>query len=203
MIKYHQLDDIEITSYYTAKEGNWCSGDAFYVSKDDGYVICAIADGLGSGEEAMEASSAVVRVIEKCKEDPVETLMDKCNEALWHKRGAVLTIIKIDQDAQEIVYSNVGNIGCIFYPPTGKLVRPIPSRGYMSGKKRQFKAQRISYEDGMSFILYSDGLKFDPVFHHYMTKLPSTQKAMEQVVGGMVDSSDDTTILIGKVSLGS
>ncbi|MBM7096822.1 SpoIIE family protein phosphatase [Bacillus sp. H-16] len=202
MIKHHQLNDIEITSYYTAKQGNWCSGDAFYVSSGDEYVICAVVDGLGSGEEAMEASSAVIKVIEAHKDESVEVLMDKSNKELWQKRGAVMTIMKIDQRTQEIIYSNVGNIGCIFYPPSGKLVRPIPSRGYLSGKRQKFKAQRISFEKGMTFILYSDGLTFDPVFHQFMAKTPSTKKAMEQVIGGMADTSDDTTILIGKVSLG-
>ncbi|TMW70185.1 PP2C family serine/threonine-protein phosphatase [Alteribacter natronophilus] len=200
MIKHHQLQDMEVTSYHTAKKGNWCSGDAYYIAGDEDFVICAIADGLGSGEEAMEASSAVIKCIEEHREESVEDLMARCNNVLWHTRGAVLTIIKLDLSTREIVYSNVGNIGCIFYPPSGKLVRPIPSRGYMSGRKHKFKSQRIPYEEGTTFILYSDGLHFDPLFHAYMTAMPSTEKAMQQVIDRISDQSDDTTILIGKVA---
>ncbi|PYZ95467.1 phosphoserine phosphatase [Alteribacter lacisalsi] len=200
MIKHHQLDDMEVTSFHTAKKGNWCSGDAYYISSDDDYVICAVADGLGSGEEAMEASSAVIRCIEEHEDESVEELMARCNNVLLNTRGAVLTIIKLDIPSKEIVYSNIGNIGCIFYPPSGKLVRPIPSRGYMSGRRQKFKSQRIQYEKGTTFILYSDGLRFDPVFHAFMNGMPSTEKAMQQVIDSMTDQSDDTTILIGKVA---
>ncbi|WP_096438491.1 PP2C family serine/threonine-protein phosphatase [Alteribacter populi] len=199
MIKHHQLNGIDVTSYHTAKRGNWCSGDAYHISSGEGHVICAIVDGLGSGEEAMKASQAVIQVIEMDQDEAIEELMSRCNNALREKRGAVLTIIKVDMAREEIIYSNVGNIGCIFYSPSGKLVRPIPTRGYVSGKRQKFKSQRYQFEKGMTFLLYSDGLSFDPAFHTFMMKMTSTNRAMQQVVEMMAHNADDTTILIGKV----
>ncbi|UCZ53691.1 SpoIIE family protein phosphatase [Bacillus shivajii] len=200
MIEHQKINGIEISTYHVAKKGNWCSGDAYFITRTDDYVICAVADGLGSGEEAMNASEATIEIIKENHDLDLQDLMKKCNEVLWHKRGAVLTILKIDLINEELVYSNVGNIGCIFYTPSGRLNRPVPNRGYMSGKKREFKIQRLNYEKGMGFILFSDGLIFNPQYHKIISRMDSPKYVLEHLIDHMEDSDDDTTILIGKIA---
>ncbi|MDQ0256144.1 negative regulator of sigma-B (phosphoserine phosphatase) [Evansella vedderi] len=201
MIHHEQLNGIDISTFKAAKKGNWCSGDSLLIEKTEDYVVCAVADGLGSGEEAAEASEAAIETIKENHHLDVESLMAKCNNVLFNKRGAVLAILKIDINDCQITYSNVGNIGCIFYDPSGKLTRPIPSRGYLSGKKQDFRIQKIYLEQEMSFILYTDGLIFNPVYHSYFTKMNSTKTTIQHLVDLNMDFKDDTTIVVGKINL--
>ncbi|WP_280771295.1 PP2C family serine/threonine-protein phosphatase [Salipaludibacillus daqingensis] len=200
MIEHQDLKEVDISIYQIAKKGNWCSGDAFYTVRTDNYVLCAVADGLGSGEEAMDASEAAMSVIKRDHDLDTETLMEKCNQVLWGTRGVVITILKLDFQSGIIEYTNIGNITCTFYEPSGEMYRPVPTRGYLSGKKNKFKTQRIPYEKDTIFIIYSDGLIFDPVYHSIFSKNEVPRRMIGQVVDLMKDSNDDTTILVGKVN---
>ncbi|MCE7794154.1 SpoIIE family protein phosphatase [Salipaludibacillus sp. CUR1] len=200
MIEHQVLKEMDISIYQVAKKGNWCSGDAFYTVRTDSYILCAMADGLGSGEEAMSASSAAMSVIKKDHDLDTESLMDKCNQVMWGTRGVVLTILKFDFRSDVIEYTNVGNISCTFYKPSGELYRPVPVRGYLSGKKKKFKTQRIPYEKDTVFIIYSDGVVFDPVYHALFSKKDTPERMLNRVVDLMEESNDDTTLLVGKVN---
>ncbi|MFA9556657.1 PP2C family serine/threonine-protein phosphatase [Evansella sp. AB-rgal1] len=199
MIENHHLNGAIVSTYQTAKKGNWCSGDSVFTVSTEEYVLIAVADGLGSGEEALEASSAAIEEIKSHHHLDVSTIMKMCNQVLTSKRGTVLGVLKIYLAEKEMEYCNVGNIGCIFYTPSGKLDRPIPSRGYLSGKKQVFRIQRTSFEKGMTFLLYSDGLKFSPSFHTHFVELSSPEVAISQLTDEMQDTNDDTTIVIGKI----
>ncbi|WP_416148594.1 PP2C family serine/threonine-protein phosphatase [Salipaludibacillus sp. HK11] len=200
MMEHQDLKEVDISIYHTAKQGNWCSGDAFYTVRTDSYVLCAVADGLGSGEGAMDASEAAMSVIKSAHDLDTETLMDRCNRVLGGTRGVVITILKFDFRSGIIEYTNVGNISCTFYKPSGEMYRPVPTRGYLSGKKNKYRTQQIPYEKDTIFLVYSDGLIFDPLYHSIFHKFETPRKMIDRLVDLMVDSNDDTTILVGKVN---
>ncbi|MDG5787933.1 SpoIIE family protein phosphatase [Evansella sp. AB-P1] len=199
MIERQHLEKVDISLYQNAKKGNWCSGDSIFTVSTKDYVLCAVADGLGSGEEAMDASSAAIESIKMNHHLDVALIMSHCNKTLAHKRGTVIGVLKINFPNKEIIYCNVGNIGCAFYPPSGKLERPIPIRGYLSGKQQKFKIQHLYYEPGTSFILYTDGLIFNPAYHSCLFDLNTPELMMEHIVNDMKESNDDTAIVIGKI----
>ena len=200
MIEHLQLDGIEVSTYNVAKKGNWCSGDSYFTYRSKDYFLCAMADGLGSGEKANTASVAAINFIKENHHLDVKTLMSKCNELMWQKRGAVLTIIKLNMDTQEIAYSNIGNISCVFYKPSGELYRPVPSRGYLSGRKQTIRVQNLKFENGMTFILHSDGLNFDPYYHSLFSRMSSPKYLLQELVDIMETSDDDTTIMVGRIA---
>ncbi|MFK4998571.1 hypothetical protein ACI2OX_18455 [Bacillus sp. N9] len=49
--------------------------------------MCILADGLGSGEFAYEASQAAVSIVKANPEERVEVLIEDCNKAMAGKRG--------------------------------------------------------------------------------------------------------------------
>lgn len=73
-----------------------CCGDSFFIKTTEEYLICALADGLGSGERANESSAAISSLVEKNDDKDVEDLMKLCNEELRDKRGATVSILKVD-----------------------------------------------------------------------------------------------------------
>ncbi len=151
MITYYENGKMEVAIMEQAKPGKVCCGDAHTVIHTDDYTICAVVDGLGSGEGALQSANAAVEVINTFHGESVQQIVEACNRALLHKRGAVMTIIKVDYSKGEVCYSNFGNIGFVMHLPDGKTIQPIPSRGYLSGKKQKITSHCFPYESGVRF----------------------------------------------------
>lgn len=103
----HQMD---VITDQLAKRGQSVCGDSFYYHTTDDYFICVLADGLGSGEYANEASSAVVNTVRENHDLDISTIMDLSNQSLLHKRGAAVGVIKINFHTKELAYCCTGNI---------------------------------------------------------------------------------------------
>ncbi|MBB5174205.1 SpoIIE family protein phosphatase [Texcoconibacillus texcoconensis] len=201
MYQSHTFQHVDVSVHQAAKNGNLCCGDAYYVHETKDYFICAIADGLGSGREAREASEAAIEVVARYSNLQVDRLVQKCNEALVNERGAALMVVKIDYRMNEISYSSIGNITCIFYSPTGAWTHLISTRGYLSGRPRQIPIQYIPFESNVSFILYSDGMLYDPVIHSLMSPVFSTKSTVEVITESVPSGADDVTVMVGKFCL--
>lgn len=192
-------DKIELYAYQTIKEGKIECGDSYYYTATDNYFVCVLADGLGSGQYAHEASAAVVSVVEQHHHEDVDTLMKYCNNVLVQKRGAAVSIFKVYFETREFVYSCVGNIRFFLYTSNGKLTYPLPVTGYLSGKPQVFHTQRFVYEPESKFLIYSDG--FDNI-HGAKTILKgyrSVGAIAEQIKSEYANSMDDATFIVGSL----
>lgn len=149
---------VHLSVYQKAKKGNYYCGDSYYYKETEDAFVCALADGLGSGELARESSKAVMEVIEDYPSLTIEALVKKCNEALVGKRGVVLGILRIDFNTETYSYSSIGNIGVITVDPHGKRNRSIPLAGYLAGYPRDLRVTRGKISKGMKFLLFSDGV---------------------------------------------
>ncbi|WP_332698025.1 PP2C family serine/threonine-protein phosphatase [Halalkalibacter lacteus] len=198
MVTFYNSEKIEVAAFEQAKQGNSCCGDAHSVIHADDYTVCAVADGLGSGEQALDAALAAIGEIQRYHGLTVGQMVEACNDALHNKRGAVLTVLKIDYKKQEISYCNYGNIGFVMYLPDGKTIQPIPSRGYLSGKKTNFKSSSFPYMKGSSFLLYSDGVKKRPA-KDTLVQMTSPREASSYLFSNNELVSDDVTMLVGKL----
>ncbi|MBT2759614.1 PP2C family serine/threonine-protein phosphatase [Mesobacillus foraminis] len=187
---------LELLAHQTTKEGKTECGDSYFYTVTDDYFVCVLADGLGSGKYAHEASSAVVEVVEENHHEDVDTLMKYCNEVLYQKRGAAVSIFKVYFKSRELVYSCVGNIRFFLYSPQGKLIYPLPVTGYLSGKPQVFNTQRFFFEPESKFLVYSDG--FD--IHGAKSLLKgyrSTQGIADEIRRDYQNTMDDATFILG------
>ncbi|MFD2923199.1 SpoIIE family protein phosphatase [Halobacillus naozhouensis] len=151
-------NQVAVSVYQKAKKGNYYCGDSYFYKETDDAFICALADGLGSGELAKESSQAVMKVLEDFPDMEIESIIRKCNEVLLGKRGVVLGILRIDLIEQTYSYSSIGNIGIITLAKDGKRNRNIPLSGYLAGYPKRLKVTRGKAEHGMIFLLFSDGV---------------------------------------------
>lgn len=191
-------DNIEVIAHQTAKDGKAFCGDGYYFTATDEYFVCVLADGLGSGEFAYEASSAVVSVVEQHHEKDVDTLMKLCNDVLLQKRGAAVALFKVYFASREFVYSCVGNIRFFLYSSTGKLTYPLPVTGYLSGRPQVFHTQRFTYEAESKFLIYSDGLNIQGVKTLLKAFLP-IDLISEDIKKQYPSTSDDATFILGSL----
>ncbi len=186
---------VNLSVFQKAKKGNYYCGDSYFYKETDNAFLCALADGLGSGEMARESSKAVMEVIEENPELTVEPLVKKCNEVLVGKRGVVLGILRIDFNALTYSYSSIGNIGVITVDPDGVRNRNIPLAGYLSGYPRSLRITHGKVQKGMVFLMFSDGVN-DRRLSSKFTRSKGVEQITEHYKDLYGQSRDDDTTLI-------
>ncbi|SIS56583.1 SpoIIE family protein phosphatase [Salimicrobium flavidum] len=187
---------LTIATYQKPKQGNFYCGDSYIYNETENNFICAMADGLGSGELAKEASKAVMDVIKQNPDDTIPSLVGKCNKVLMDKRGVVLGILRIDKLEGTYAYSSIGNIGIVIVDASGKKSRNIPLPGFLAGYPKDLRVKRGTLERGMRFLVFSDG-----VDERKVTKLFYRAKTVQDLVDEYDSEfgqsrSDDTTLVV-------
>ena len=189
---------VEVYSHQSTKEGKTQCGDSHFLTATDDYFICVLADGLGSGKYANEASSVVAAVVEQHKDEDVDTLMKLCNDVLVHTRGAAVAIVKVYFKTKEFVYSCVGNIRFYLYSPSGKLTYPLPVTGYLSGRPQIFNTHRYPFEEGARFLIHSDGLRISST-KSLLKDSYSLEFIARELENSYVNKEDDLTFVVGSL----
>lgn len=197
-MKHLQQELVEIYAYQSAKEGKPFCGDSYYFTATEEYFLCVLADGLGSGRYAYEASSAVVEVVKENETDDVETLMKRCNEVLAQKRGAAVAVLKVNFITREFEYSCVGNIRFYLYTPNGKTIYPLPIRGFLSGRPQNIRTQRFFYEPNSKFLFHTDGLTVNNT-KSLIKSCQSVEIIANEIKNKQFSKDDDSTFIIGSL----
>lgn len=202
MIEHHTFKQMEVSAFQEAKAGQPCCGDSYFMTETDDYFVCVLADGLGSGTEAKRASEQAVSVVKASHEDDVDQLMKACNRALASCRGAVLSIFKILFHSHELIFSGVGNVRFLFYPPNGKMMYPLPTTGFLSGKPRNLhRVQIYPFEPGSAFMMYSDGWEMNATDRAVISKMSSpaeVSRRVQSLFNKHQNKNDDVTMIFGK-----
>lgn len=189
------LMNVDVAVYQQPKEGNYYCGDSYFYEQSDSEFICAIADGLGSGEYAKESSQIVIDIIRENSHADVDDLVKKINKQLLGKRGVVVGILKVNLIDKIFTYSSIGNIGVMLVKEGKKVKRNIPNSGYLAGYRRPFKEIEGELEPNMNFIMFSDGIGDRELSEPYFLK-----KNVQEVVSAYKQrtsekAKDDKTLI--------
>jgi phosphoserine phosphatase RsbX len=202
MNKQYILRDFDVRVFQQQKLGMKCCGDSFFIKETEDFLICGIADGLGSGQYAKEASRAAINTISDSIDEPLDSIMKKVNSSQQNLRGIVMSLFKINRKSHQGYVCGVGNINLVIYNEESLYAQPLPTRGYISGKPMDFKVHEFNYPVDSFFALYSDGI------HIQSRHLPQLYRILEspdeKVTTYHVDAhsirnqNDDVTLIIGK-----
>jgi anti-sigma regulatory factor (Ser/Thr protein kinase) len=86
------------------------SGDHGAFVRSDGELLVGVADGLGHGPPAREASAAAIGVMRAGSAAGMERILEQCHEALVDTRGAVMALARIADPGDALRVSTVGNV---------------------------------------------------------------------------------------------
>lgn len=198
MLELESNQYIQTLAYQIQKEGNVCNGDSFFMKATEEYFICAVADGLGSGMYAHASSNAIREVVEQSHDQEIDVLIDYCNQVLKEKRGATVSLFKVDFLQRKITYSSVGNIRFVVYSPSGDFFNPIPVYGYLSGKPQKYGIETFLYEKNAKFIIHTDGLHI-PAIKHLLSSDRSIEELSNHLEMYTDTRKDDLTYIIGQL----
>lgn len=140
-----------------AAPGETVSGDAWDIRVDEGRASVIVADGLGHGPDAAEASSQALAAFETARGLP-SAVLEQLHLRLKSTRGAAVAIAELDTGTAKVVFAGAGNIA-------GRLISGIEDRSLMSqhgtigAQIRTLQDVSHAWPDHAALILHSDGLR--------------------------------------------
>jgi len=90
--------------------GEDVSADLCVVKRFGKQWLVAVIDGLGHGEDALEASLVAEKIIKKSEQTHLATILSDCHEAMKKTRGAVIGLALIDYAENRLTWVGAGNI---------------------------------------------------------------------------------------------
>ncbi len=116
-----------------------------------------LADGLGHGPLAADASHAAVRIFREQVAIHPERIIDLMHAGLRSTRGAAVSVAVVDRHRREIRYAGIGNISGVIVSEQG--MRSLVSHNGTVGHQMR-KVQEFVYpwSHGALLVLHSDGV---------------------------------------------
>jgi len=134
------------------------SGDALAFRSGSGRHTVMLADGLGHGDAAAEASDLAVRFVLANGGDAPASLLRGLHEVLRRTRGAAVALADIDESGHRITFCGVGNVGARLYG--GGRWDALLSRPGIVGAFAMRTPAPVArdWTPGDMLVLHSDGL---------------------------------------------
>lgn len=134
------------------------SGDSMGWVRRGPHLTLLLADGLGHGVKAAQASTTAVAALDRTADRAPDVVLRRLHEALRPTRGAAVAVAHLDGDAGHLYFAGIGNIGARLY--TGDGWRSLISHPGIVGA--HFPAgvplQRMPWTPDSLLVLHSDGL---------------------------------------------
>lgn len=178
--------------------GEQVCGDAWSVYQSSARSLILVADGLGHGPGAAEASLKAVSIFQENTNLSPKQIIELAHPALRSTRGAAMAIAEIDFEQQTLRFAGVGNI-------SGVIVTETDSRSMVSYNgtvgHQVFKLQEFTYPWSKAglLVMYSDGLATQWRLDRYIGlagKHPSLTAGV--LYRDFQRGRDDVTVLIAK-----
>ncbi|MGC1304764.1 MAG: SpoIIE family protein phosphatase, partial [Caulobacteraceae bacterium] len=137
--------------------GEEVCGDGWTGFTSGDVTVLVMADGLGHGLHAADASGKAVRAFEARPDTDPERVIATIHQSLAGSRGAAVACLALDYAAGEAVFCGVGNIAGTLVGADG-LKRMVSHSGTAGVAARRIQAFRYPLAPGAVAVLHSDGL---------------------------------------------
>jgi hypothetical protein len=156
-----------------------------------------VADGLGHGPDAAEASVEAVRLFHRYNGHTVANLIEYIHGGLRATRGAAVSIARFDPATGKITFSGIGNVAGML-SAAGETKRMVSMAGTAGFNARKIQSFHYPFEHGL-VILYSDGLTSSWTIERY-TNLASLHPSLIAAIlyRDFTRHRDDATVLVAK-----
>ena len=167
----------------SAKRGEAECGDdwGMFVDEDRGRAMLTVADGLGHGIAAAEASRRAVELAADNAADPPGYVVAALHRGLRATRGAAVAVADVNATDAAVRFAGLGNIAASIVGPHES--KSLMSHNGIAGHEMR-KIQELSYEwpDDALLVMHSDGVsaRWD------LSKYPGLMRRSPSVVAGVI-----------------
>jgi anti-sigma regulatory factor (Ser/Thr protein kinase) len=138
-------------------DGETECGDGWALACGATGATVVVADGLGHGPLAADASRLAAQTVLAHPEQSAAALLENAHQALRGTRGAAVAVVRIDMLAGALRMAGVGNIACHVWS-AGVRRQMVSHNGIVGSNMRKVQEFAAQWgEDGM-LLLHSDGL---------------------------------------------
>jgi len=172
-------------------------GDNWGIRCDGPKLILLLADGLGHGYGAAEASQEAVAVLKRATElDPV-VILESAHRCLRSTRGAAIGIASIDAVERHVTFAGVGNISASILDGGGSMQHLVSHNGTAGQAVRKVQGFTYPWPAAGLLIMHSDGLSAS----WRMDAYPGLSAKHSSIIAGVLyrDASrgrDDASIVV-------
>ena len=134
-----------------------CGDDWSIVTDADGRAVITVADGLGHGQSAAEASRRAVEVAAEHATEQPAMIVAQVHSALRSTRGAALAVAELAADGTSIRFAGLGNISASI--AARRESKSFVSHNGIAGHEMR-KVQEFSYDWPAEslLVMHSDGV---------------------------------------------
>lgn len=189
---------LEVGLVCQAKPGQPVSGDSWAIKQTGDCVFIMVADGLGHGPEAAQASQAAIEVLLAGNGRHPAAVIEAAHGALRHTRGAALAVVELDLGRRGVRFAGVGNIAGVIL--TLERSQHLTSfNGIIGHQAHKFQEFSYPWPPEALLILHSDGLTSRWDFKVY----PGLTSRNPSLIAGVLyrdfcRGNDDATVLVVK-----
>ncbi len=175
----------------TVSGDSWCFGE-----RSGGRARIIVADGLGHGPAAAQASRCAIAAFGEQRDAPLTVVMEAMHDALRATRGAAVAIAELDPAQETLRYVGVGNIaGCILTPD--KATNLVSMNGTVGVRSEKIQEFSYAWPGGAVLVMSSDGLKTQWTLTRYFGLL----NRHTSVIAGILyrdytRNTDDATVVV-------
>lgn len=166
--------DFEVGAICVPQSGEDVSGDSWVAQAQPARLRVLLADGLGHGPGAFQASIAAVDIAEAYPTDSPADMVGRVHDGLRSTRGAAVAVAEIDTRDAVVRYAGLGNVAGSLVK-LGEARRQMVSHNGTAGHNAR-KIQQFTYpwRPGALLILHSDGIgthwsldRYPGIFHSH------------------------------------
>ena len=182
-------------------KGERVSGDQAGFERSLGGLLLFVADGLGHGPQARDASDRALRSVRRGVGLGSVELLRATDTALARSRGAVMTVAQLEEGGGAIEFASVGNVAMhvvrfretrIFSGSSFVLGMPTPS-------PKRITSERIPIEARDVIVMCSDGISLRTTLEGRPDVLNASPLVIAQhVLEAFGEDNDDATVLVAR-----
>ena len=189
----------EVGAIQIAKSGEDLCGDDWDWRLRDERLAVMVADGLGHGAAAHEASRQAIATFQREHELSPARVIEDVHGALRATRGAAVAMIAVDLDRGVARYAGVGNIAAVIINANGTRQSLISQNGTAGHTIPRIQEYNYPVAARATLIMYSDGLGT----HWDMASYPGLLNRHPSIIAAVLyrDFSrkrDDVTVVVVK-----
>lgn len=154
-------EKLEVGVVCLPMQGEEVSGDAYASQTVGDRQLFLIADGLGHGPLAAQASLEAVRIFQEQAQSSSTEILTAMHAALRSTRGAAVAIAEVNLQEQTVQYIGVGNIaGSLLETQsmTERSTSMVSHNGTVGFEMRKLQIFKYPWQVGGLLIMHSDGL---------------------------------------------
>ncbi len=190
--------NLEIGAICLPMTGEEVSGDAWATDQQPGRSLLLVADGLGHGPLAAQASLEAVRIFrENARKSPAE-IIEAAHSVLRSTRGAALAIAEVNFERQTVRFAGVGNISGSVFSPAGSYSM-VSHNGTVGHEVRKIQEFVYQWPQGGLLVMHSDGLSTQWRLDRYpglITRHPTLISGV--LYRDFYRGRDDVTVLVAR-----